>query len=51
MSDVQGELEVPKTPRTPAEEAVHQADKAKKKESQGASTFSNHVIGFFVLAR
>ena len=34
MSDVQGELEVPKTPRTPAEEAVHQADKAKKKKAQ-----------------
>ena len=34
MSDVQGELEVPKTPRTPAEEAVHQADKAKKKKAK-----------------
>ncbi len=32
MSDGQGEIELPKTPRTAAEEAAHRADNAKKKK-------------------
>lgn len=31
MTDGQSEIELPKTPRTPAEDASHRADKAKKK--------------------
>jgi len=50
MSDGQGEIELPKAPRTPEEIAARRADKAKKKRAKKrakAQTLSAITISVF----